>query len=214
MTEVEKRRRLPVAAFRELKRIALDNHVILLYCGPFSRHMVGTLGDALRQEMASEDVSTGLFRKVFSVFIELGQNILHYAEPVDEAPIAADSPTATPAEAASADGLRAAGPGGAGYGVIAIGEERGTYFVISENSIPAEREADLRARLEGIQRMSPEEIKQAYKRQLREERDAHSKGAGLGFLEIARRSTAPLEFWISKTDDEPEVVMFTLKAYI
>ena len=66
-------------------------------------------------------------------------------------------------------------------------------------------------RLNALQSMSQEEIKAAYKTQLRSENEAGSKGAGLGFLTVARDASEPIEFHF---DEQPDgkTAMFYLKA--
>ena len=52
----------------------------------------------------------------------------------------------------------------------------------------------LRAKLTRIRDMSKDELRALYKEQLRVAPEQGSKGAGLGFVEIARRASKPIEF--------------------
>ena len=49
--------------------------------------------------------------------------------------------------------------------------------------------------------MNKEELRALYKEQLRAEPEEGSKGAGLGFMEIARRASKPIEFDFTDVDD-------------
>jgi len=60
--------------------------------------------------------------------------------------------------------------------------------------------------------MNKDELKVLYKEQLRAEPEAGSKGAGLGFMEIARRATKPIEFDFADLDANH--AFFALKATI
>ena len=60
--------------------------------------------------------------------------------------------------------------------------------------------------------MNRDELKAAYKEQLRNGPDSHSKGAGIGFIEIARRASKPIEFDFMDVDGE--FAFFALKATI
>ena len=60
--------------------------------------------------------------------------------------------------------------------------------------------------------MSKDELKALYKEQLRAEPEVGSKGAGLGFTEIARRASKPLEFDFIDLDNNR--AFFALKATI
>jgi hypothetical protein len=82
------------------------------------------------------------------------------------------------------------------------------------NPIAAEDVEGLRNKLEPLRSMSVEEIKQAYKVTLRADTPEESKGAGLGFLTMARDASAPLEFAFHPRADEPGTTLFCLKAII
>ena len=69
-----------------------------------------------------------------------------------------------------------------------------------------------RARLSKIRDMSKDELKVLYKEQLRAEPEDGSKGAGLGFMEIARRASKPIEF--DFPDFDSDYAFFALKATI
>jgi hypothetical protein len=60
--------------------------------------------------------------------------------------------------------------------------------------------------------MSKDELKALYKEQLRAEPEEGSKGAGLGFMEIARRASKPIEFDFADIDST--YAFFALKASI
>jgi hypothetical protein len=62
--------------------------------------------------------------------------------------------------------------------------------------------------------MSLDESKTAYKVSLRAETPAQSRGAGLGFLTMARDASEPLEFAFYPNVDNPETTMFCLKTTI
>jgi len=62
--------------------------------------------------------------------------------------------------------------------------------------------------------MTMEEIKSAYKKALRDETPADSKGAGLGFLTMARDASEPLEFEFVKDAHHPDATIFCIKAII
>ena len=59
--------------------------------------------------------------------------------------------------------------------------------------------------------MSKEELRALYKEQLRADPEEGSKGAGLGFMEIARRASKPIEFDFTDLGD---YTFFALKATI
>ena len=59
-----------------------------------------------------------------------------------------------------------------------------------------------------------EEIKQAYRQTLRDETPDGSKGAGMGFLTMARDARQPLEFDFDADQEPGQPPVFYLKAAI
>lgn len=86
--------------------------------------------------------------------------------------------------------------------------------MVCVNPIATAAVDDLREKLEPLRNMSIEEIKQAYKMSLRADTPADSKGAGLGFLTMARDASAPLEFAFHPREDETGTTLFCLKTII
>jgi hypothetical protein len=166
---------------RELQRfqgVALEAGVVFFFSGPFTASGVEALGVALRERLEELDVRGKPGRQVFSTFVEMAHNVLHYA-----AATAADPPSDEAAPARR--------------GTIAIGDGGDHHWVASANDVRTEEVPPIRDRLESIERMSGVELREAYVRQL--QNDAHesenplSRGAGLGLLTIARAARRPLE---------------------
>ncbi|HUW36640.1 MAG TPA: SiaB family protein kinase [Rhodocyclaceae bacterium] len=163
--------------FNSFRTVADESGVLFYYTGSFSQSIVAAIGDTLRQRLEDVSASNGARRKVFSSFIEMAQNILHYSA---EAPNDGD---ARPFK----------------QGALAVGREGEKFFVVCGNPVRAEDVPRLQEKLEPLRRMSLDEIKSAYRAQLRNDEraaDAISKGAGLGFLTVARDATEPIEYSI------------------
>jgi hypothetical protein len=164
--------------------------IVFAYSGYISESILSGVGDALKRKLIVEDADTQTIRSVFAIFVEQMQNIIRYS--VEQLP--------TP----DAGELR--------YGILTIGKEDGDYVVHAGNLVIASDVPRMRTQLETIQAMSRDELKAAYKTQLRSGPDPHSKGAGIGFIEIARRASKPIEFDLMPIDDN--CAFFALKARI
>ncbi|MFP4572653.1 MAG: SiaB family protein kinase [Desulfobacterales bacterium] len=53
--------------------------IIFSFSGPVSQNLLEGIGATLRQKMSLEETSTGVMHKVFSIFVELMQNIINYS---------------------------------------------------------------------------------------------------------------------------------------
>lgn len=184
---------MDIRIFKAYRQFVGEQGLIFYYEGYLSQPIVTAMGEALRGKLAVEDGSNKATRKVFSTFIEMMQNILHYAD--------ADLP----------DG-QAATP----RGNIAVGRLNDAYYIVSGNAVATAHVERLRSKLEAIRAMSMDEIKAEYKRKLRtDEQDENSKGAGLGFLTLARETSQPIEFFFEPFPGAASALsFFYLKATV
>lgn len=174
--------------------IARKHRVIFYYVGYFSQNIVAAMADAVKLQLEVSGVNGPTRRKLFSSFIEMAQNIIHYS---------ADSLTSTDQDDHE---IR--------HGSVCISEKDGHYLLLCANPIETRVADDLRVRLESLRGMTMDEIKRAYKESLRAETPEGSKGAGLGFLTMARDACEPLEFEFWPLQHSPDVAVFYLRAAI
>jgi hypothetical protein len=93
------------------------------------------------------------------------------------------------------------------------------YWIICVNRIETAKIPRITEKIDQVRSMSLEEIKKAYKQQLHNtahsELDSESKGAGLGWLTVARDSKQPLEYsFTSDMVGEGKFAHFLVKAVI
>ncbi|HEY3597042.1 MAG TPA: SiaB family protein kinase [Paraburkholderia sp.] len=178
-------------AFLEL---AQQRNLIFYHKGYFSHNIVAAMSEVVKLQLEVAGVGAPTRRKLFSAFIELSQNIVHY----------------------SSDLLidRQEQGGTIREGAMYIVTEGERHLILCVNPIATTAVKDLRETLEPLRNMSLDEIKQAYKASLRADTPAQSKGAGLGFLTMARDASEPLEFAFFPRVDDPETTLFRLKTII
>lgn len=201
--------------FERFQANAQDCGVLFYYAGEFTPAVVAAAADSLKQRLATEDASGPAKRKLFSTFVEMAHNILHYAVPPDDAPQDAGQ-----AAVAAAPGPK--GAIGVGKDLPVDGQEPETpaqYWIVCSNAVDIAHVPRLTDKLDTLRAMSLEEIKQSYREQLRNPdhntNDTLSKGAGLGLLTIARDASAPLEYSFAPSPDtEGRTAQFHVKARI
>jgi hypothetical protein len=177
----------------DLRSILRKQGIIFAYSGYVTEAVLSGVGDAIKQKLMFDDANTKTMRGVFAVFVEQMQNMIRYSVERSTSGVS-DSP----------NGIR--------YGVLTIGQENGDYVIYAGNLIQRSDVERLRAKLSHIRDMSKEELRLLYKERLRGDPEEGSKGAGLGFMEIARRASKPIEFDFTDVDDE--YAFFTLKASV
>jgi hypothetical protein len=155
--------------------------VVFAYCGYINETILTGLGEALRRKLSHDEPDVTKLRSAFSVFVEQMQNIIRHSSEMIEA----DTPDVEP--------LR--------YGMLSIGKSGDDYFVISGNKVARTAAPQLREHLEEIHAMDLAAIKKAYRKQLLADDDRLSMGAGIGFLEVARRASRAIEFDFEELED-------------
>jgi hypothetical protein len=174
--------------------IARKRNLLFYHKGYFSQSIVAAMAEIVKLQLEVVGISASTRRKIFSSFIELSQNIVHYSSDSLSQGRIYDGAIREGAMCISADGER--------------------HLMACMNPIATIAVSDLREKLEPLRKMSVEEIKQAYKISLRAETPTESEGAGLGFLTMARDASAPVEFAFHPCKDDPDTTHFFLQTII
>ncbi|WP_038054502.1 biofilm regulation protein kinase SiaB [Thioalkalivibrio sp. ALJ1] len=166
-----------------------DQRILLCFNGPISRSLIEELGNALKNYMEAERIEADSITDVFGIYIEMTQNIRHYA-----------------ARHGYAENDAAA--------TVVIGtDERGRYVIEAGNRVESTDGKWLVERVQGLAGMDAAELKAAYKQQLRAPRDEGGvSGAGLGLIDMARRASEPLS--ANLQDDGTSRSFFSLRAIV
>ncbi len=149
-------------------------------CGPISFDLIIGISSTIKQKMKLEMARSSTVLKVFSVFVENAENIIRY----------------------SAHRFSDDDGGEMGQGIIMIGFNDGNYFISSGNLIDSSKVEKLSKKLSNIQNLSKPELKEYYRKKRKQAPDEGSKGASLGFLEIAKKACKPIDFSFKKVDDK------------
>lgn len=181
------------ADYNAYRKWLTERGIIFSFAGYLSEEMLTTLGNALKTRMALAETDSNVAKRVFSVFVEQVQNIIRYSS-----------------ERVSSD----APPRLMSSGIVSVGHEADGFFVTCGNVVSGEAVEVLRARLEHLASLDRDQIKAFYREKLREPPEAESQGASIGLIEIARRSSAPIDFDITWTDEAHSHAFFVIKSYI
>ncbi|HJV87414.1 MAG TPA: biofilm regulation protein kinase SiaB [Noviherbaspirillum sp.] len=155
-----------------------QQRIMLCFNGPLTRSLIEEIGNALRNYMQRENATASSAMDVFGAYIELTQNIRHYAarKGWDDAKASAT--------------------------VIIARDAEGRYVVSAGNIVDAGDGPELQARVKALAAMDKVQLKARYKEQLRQPRDEGSTtGAGLGLIDLARKAAEPLACSLRTLDD-------------
>ena len=167
--------------FATHRRMLEQDGVILYFRGPVTQSVVEGIGEMMRRKLSCEDMERNVTMNVFAVVVEQLQNVINYS-----------------AERCACD----MGDERMGFGELIIGRRDGDIYVICGNQVAKDIEPRLEEKLKAVQGLSREELRQAYKAARRHGPDELSRGAGLGFIEMARRAKRPLDYAFEPQGDE------------
>jgi hypothetical protein len=167
--------------------------IIFCFSGPVSQDVIEGIGGTLKQKMELEEADLNTTQKVFSIFVEQMQNIVNYSAER----VAYDSKEDREIR----------------VGVLIVGQEASRFYVLCGNRIRHEDVQRLRQQLELIQGLNKDELKKLFRdRRKTGTTNVSNRGSGLGFVDIARKASFPIEFDFEPVDQD--YVFFTIKAVI
>lgn len=182
---------MSIDAINRFRAAADAQQVLLHFSGELNGNVVATLSDTVRERLDDAAPDRRIARRVFSAFVEMAQNIVHYADRPEYA-----APSAT----------------------LTVMRDEAHFAVLCCNRVRGEQIGRVRSRIEAVRAMTLDEIKAAYRAQLRndehETEDTVSRGAGLGFLTLAREASQPIDYSIVPVAGEPDSAEFHLHAII
>ncbi|HUX11693.1 MAG TPA: SiaB family protein kinase [Spirochaetia bacterium] len=153
-----------------LRDVFADQGVMICFNGPFSHSVIEELGTAVRKYLESDAAPKDRIADVFAVFVEQAQNLKNY--------------TSNRLFAGAEDGRFR-------HGTLVIARENDSYIVSSGNLVGPEDVARVKTAIESVSGLDKVELKTLYKQRLRTPVEP-GRGAGLGFIDMARRATAPI----------------------
>ncbi len=163
----------------------LQAHELLTYEGVFTHEVVVQFTQELAAVMGGEKP-----KKLFVTTIELIQNIKNYsAETVD---VTGNSPV------------------GVGFAGVYSGEDE--FISVSGNLVKTAHVERIKAHCSKVRGRTVQELRALYNEQLKEPPPEGSKGAGLGFIDIAIKTGGQVDFEFTPINDD--VTFFTISAFI
>jgi hypothetical protein len=158
-----------------IRDIFIRQNIMLCFNGPITAPLIEEIGKALRNHMEGLQESPSSVADVFSVYIEMAQNIRRYSQA-----------NGFENEAAT---------------IIISRDEPGNYVISASNIVKGADGESLLERIQQLEQMDKDALKAAFKTQLRQPRTALSGSAGLGLIDMARKATATLQHSLQPLDN-------------
>lgn len=165
------------------------HEIKLVYEGRVTQQITRAFIALAEAQMEEKSEVSDVQRKVFHVMVECLQNISRHAD-----------------EYESGESLYS------GKGIFMVSLTEQYWCVTTGNAIFNEKVRELRDMIEQINNLDEDELKELYVRQMREGRLSTKGGAGLGFIDIRRKTKKKLEHHFLPITDK--VSFFLLTTYI
>lgn len=166
--------------YKMIKKFNID----IIYSGPLWSDGIEGIADTLKRRLEFDNLPLSASQSVFSVFIEQMNNMLMYSMEKEHFN--------------AADEIEAE----ISKGVFILGVKNKMYFVQSGNVMKGESVESIKNKIDYLNTLDKAALRKYYKEQIKQENtNPESKGAGLGFIEIARRSSSPIEYSFMPLND-------------
>ncbi len=166
-----------------------SNGIKLVYEGEINQSLTKVLAALTEKKLEDGNEDFLITRTVYHVMIECLQNICKHS-----------------------DKSQADAGNSMNDGMFMICEEQSNYSVTTGNVVTSENAEKMRGILDSINALTKEEVKAAYMKQMREGQLSEKGGAGLGFLDIAKKTGNKFQYHVETINNER--CFFVLKTVI
>ncbi|WP_027000569.1 SiaB family protein kinase [Eisenibacter elegans] len=174
----------------ELHKIMVERNLILVYEGEFTQEITKSVLAMAERNMDAGREDSSVKRKVFNVMVECLQNIVKYSNEIDFE---------------DAEGQQH-------HAVFMVGKHEDVYTITSGNMVTNDRVKILQDKIEHINSLDKDGLKALYKEIIKTGEINVKGGAGLGFIDMARKSGEKLQFDFEPMNDK--ISFFSLKTVV
>jgi hypothetical protein len=174
---------------KEFEPNILLSNTLLFYEGEVNHEITKALSYTTEQHMAVNGTSRLTQKKIFNVMIECLQNIDKHSLEISlqESSIAKK-------------------------GAILVAEDVKSYFILAGNPISHHQQDTLSDIIANLNNKEKQDLRHLYKRQLENGKISEKGGAGLGFIDMARKSGNDINFSFYPIDEK--LVFFVYKIVV
>lgn len=166
------------------------NNILLSFKGEITSDLLTSILQIMENKMDNMQEEPKMKKKVYNVLVECLQNLYHHLDDV--------------AESDGIDKVRSA--------IFMIGKQETKYSIFTGNYILNENIHGLKSRLDEVNSLNKEELKEYYKKVLNNGEMSLKGGGGLGMIDIARKTGEKLEY--NFLDIDNKVSFFTLNIKV
>lgn len=166
-----------VQFLNECYNLMMKHQVIMIYEGKFSQDITKSVLSMTERSFTEENVNDAVKKRVYNIMTELLQNICkHEFKDVNEI-----------------DGMES---------LFMISSTENEYHIITGNSLKENVIEVIVNKIKKVNSLDAEGLKQFYKETRLSTTISEVGGAGLGFIDIARKSTNPISYHFKRVNGD------------
>lgn len=159
------------------------HNLMLVYEGEVTQEVTKAFTALAERNLEKNDEDNKVTKKVYHVMVECLQNIAKHADDV---------------AVGSSNNLKS---GLVKNGIFVVGRDQDSYFITSGNPIEKENITPLKEMIDHINSLDRDEIKALYKEKIKASRLSETGGAGLGFIDMVKKTGNKLAYCFKQTDE-------------
>ena len=148
-------------------------NILLAYKGSITSELINDVLEAVEKKLEEVNEPSKTRKKLYNVLVESLQNLYHHIEESHEGITEELDPK---------------------FGLLVIEKEDGMYKVTTGNFINSTKIKFLKEKIDKINSLSKDELKDMYKFILNHQKLSAKGGGGLGLVDIARKTGSKLEY--------------------
>ena len=167
-----------------------NNNIMLVYEGEVNQEITKAFTSLTQKRLDDDEVANVPIKKrVYHVMVECLQNIGKHCDHIDS-------------------GL----PVSPGSGIFMVIKTEDGFNVVTGNPIANTKVEGIKEMLDTVNEMDRDEIKAYYKKKILESRISEKGGAGLGFIDIVKKTGNRIDYHFNKINDVTS--FFIVKTHI
>lgn len=163
---------------------------MLAFKGGVTSDLLTSLLQVAENKLEKVEAKPIVKKKIFNILVECFQNVYHHLDRPEDF----HDPTQS--------------------AILMVGKEKEDYIIMTGNHIDKSKVQKLKDKIDMVNNMSKEELKTKYREVLNNEEITDKGGAGLGIIDIARRSGEKLDYEFKDVDNNHSYFSLRVKVSV
>lgn len=168
-----------------------NGNKLFAFKGIMNDDILGEILSRVEDTLSEHESLMKLQRRINVIAVEILQNIFHHFEGIDSKTVLEPPSNIV---------------------LFLLSKDKNAYYIVAGNYVPIETANFLKERIDSINELSVDELKKRYRKVLSNGDFSEQGGAGLGIIDIARKSGQKLDYEFSSTNETHS--FFTIKVSV